>query len=381
MASLVALLVCTGGGVTGSLSGLFLLVIGVFGGYTLQRVHNQSISEVKADVTNQQSKINRLQSYIIPLESIHNKVIPIWSRQIETSRAQTEQAIVELTQRFYGMQNRLEQVINGSKVEINRFTDGSGMIDLFNVSHESLQSVISSLQSDLKEEEELLDKLRAVASQTEELDAMAAGVGQIAEQINLLALNAAIEAARAGEYGRGFAVVADEVRKLASQSAETGGNIRSKVDAIAASMNSTLEKAEHYSASSRENTQTGKDTIESVFCSLRETITSLQQDGEGLRTAGDGIRNEISEVLVSLQFQDRVNQILTHVREDFEKLADAINAYILGYDGNGESVPLDVDSLVGVLMANYTTDEERDNHGNDNAVVKTSSSASELTFF
>ena len=148
------------------------------------------------------------------------------------------------------------------------------MVELFRESHESLQTVIGSLEAALREEEKLLNQLREVASQTEQLDSMAAGVGQIADQINLLALNAAIEAARAGDYGRGFAVVAHEVRQLASQSSQTGENIRSKVDTITASMHAALAVAEKYSLSSKENTQSGKDTIESVFSRLQVTITT-----------------------------------------------------------------------------------------------------------
>ena len=114
---------------------------------------------------------------------------------------------------------------------------------------------------------------------------------------------------------------------------------------------------------------------------LQETITTLQEDSEGLRSTGDGIRNEISEVLVSFQFQDRVSQILTHVIEDFDKITHQIETYSRQRNGDGVLIPLDMDSLVGEIEENYSTDEERNNHGNDSAVVSTSGSASELTFF
>ncbi len=361
--------------------GLTLLVSGIVGGFYLKRIHDASLRAVEAQKITAQPEIEQLKIYTDPYESILSRVMPIWSRQIETSRSQTEQSVVELTQRFSGMKNRLEQVISSSVNGADRFTGSSGVIDSLDTNHASLQTVINSLESALKDEEALLEQMRDAAAQAGELDALAVSVGQIAEQINLLALNAAIEAARAGDYGRGFAVVADEVRKLASQSSATGKNIRGKVDSITVSMSSTLETAEQFSSLSAANTQLGKETIKSVFSNLHETITALQDDGVGLRSAGDAIRQEISDVLVSLQFQDRVSQILMHVREDFESLSNALNSYIPDQDDSGMIKPLDVDSLIGEMLANYTTGEERENLGGDNAVIEKSGSASELTFF
>ncbi len=375
--SCASLLISTGLSLTSGLIAITLLLMGFYGGFKLKHVHEKACGEIQDQCDSNGKEILELKANADPYNSIFNQVMPIWSRQIETSRATTEESVLELTQRFSGMINLLQQVIDSSASGSDRLTGGGGVIGSLDSSHASLQKVIHSLEADLQEEEALLEKMRAAASQAQELDAMAASVGQIAEQINLLALNAAIEAARAGEYGRGFAVVADEVRKLASQSSATGKNIRSKVDSISGSMNSTLETAEKFSVLSAENTQLGKDTIESVFSSLQETITTLQEDGVGLRSVGDGIQKDISEVLVSLQFQDRVSQILMHVREDFESLSEALNAHADSQSGE----PLNVDSIIHQMLANYTTGEERDNIGNNKADVEKSGAASELTFF
>ncbi len=381
LVSFLSLLIGMGFSLTSGLMGLALLIAGFFGGFRLKQIYDVACSAVQAERDSSRDEILRLKSCTGPYESILSKVLPIWDRQIETSRATTEESVMDLTQRFSGMKNLLQQVIDSSVSGADRLTGGSGVIDSLDSSHASLQKVIHALEADLQEEEALLEKMRDAATQAQELDAMAASVGQIAEQINLLALNAAIEAARAGEYGRGFAVVADEVRKLASQSSATGKNIRSKVDSISGSMSSTLDTAEKFSKLSVENTQHGKETIESVFSNLQETITALQEDGVGLRSVGDGIQKDISEVLVSLQFQDRVSQILMHVRDDLENLGEALNAHITSQNEDGVAEPLDVDVLINQMLINYTTGEERDNIGNNNAAIEKSGAASELTFF
>ncbi len=381
LAALAALLLSPGGLLAGGITGFVLLVLGSGGGYALLKSYRRAISAVESRQQGMQDETARLDRYAESLESIHQKVTPIWSRQIETSRAQSEESIVDLTSRFSEMYQQIEQVVNSSDAGYKGLTDGQEMSTVFEDANNTLNGALGSIEQAFTEQADMLDQVKSLAVQISELDEMAAGVGNIADQINLLALNAAIEAARAGEQGRGFAVVADEVRKLAAQSSAVGQEIRSKVDFINENTSETVDGVEHYAKSSTKTAALGKEVIESVFARMQEMLDTIQADSATLRDTGEDIRKKISSVLVTFQFQDRVSQILAHVVEDFVRLDSRIGTYSQNRKTREDISPLDIDAIVAEFESSYTTDEERKNHRSEDAVVEKSSSASELTFF
>ncbi len=339
--------------------GAALLIAGIVSGMYLKKTTDTSIRNTRAECKN---KIDKLQTYVGSLENLCMHTLPVLSRQIESSNIQTEESITGLSTSFSSLSSRLGDVISASQNRSENLGDGHGMISLFSVSRDSLQSVIDSLESSLSLENRLLNEVQGLATQAYELNEMAGAVGQIADQINLLALNAAIEAARAGEHGRGFAVVADEVRKLASMSAETGQQMIEKVSNIGDAVSDTLKQAENSISHNRLAVDDGKGTIESVFARLQGTIETLQDDSSSLRSTSEDIRDEISSVIVNLQFQDRVSQILNHAINDISGIASKVNISHKQRIDSGVLNPVDYEVHAQEMAAAYTTDEQRHNH-------------------
>ncbi len=124
----------------------------------------------------------------------------------------------------------------------------------------------------------LQEKVRAIATQTQEIQELVAKIADIARsvsdlaaQTNMLALNAALEAVRAGEPGKGFGVVAGEIRKLADQSKASAENINALVadiqgatSSVAIATDEGLTKVDLGARTARETTEAFKGVAEAI---------------------------------------------------------------------------------------------------------------------
>lgn len=317
-------------------------------------------------------EIEDLSSCRCGLNPVCRGVLPIWAGQIEVARNQTEQAITELAVRFADISQRVERAVSTTQ---DGTADQNNLVALLGSSQRELDAIVASLRSALASKELLLHEVMELANLTEQLQAMAQDVGNIAKQTNLVALNAAIEAARAGEVGRGFAVVADEIRKLSSHSGETGRRIGETVDTVNTAIASTLAISRQYAQQDEATVTHSGQVIEQVIQRFRGATTTLLDSSDELRKESQSVGQEISQVLVSLQFQDRVSQVLGLVRNDLEKLHQTLGQQ----DRAGEQIPLDADAWLEQLAGTYTMPELHSVHRG--SARGAPDNESEITFF
>ena len=178
---------------------------------------------------------------------------------------------------------------------IDRFV---GMVQNLKQSNDKVAGNFSEIHSQVETAGQLLNDINTITSQTD-----------------LLALNAAIEAARAGEAGRGFAVVADEVRSLSQRTSTFSEQIRTLLTDIESSLgcvNTSIEAASQTDLSladrSREIAQQMWDDIESLN-------TRAASQSHAIADISEKIHQLVMEGVVSLQFEDIVNQLLVQIRE------------------------------------------------------------------
>ena len=278
-------------------------------------------------------------------------VLPILGRHIETARGQTEEAIAELTGQFSVLVARLNELVGESGASIARGEED--MKAVTRASEQALAEIVASLRGAQQRHRAMLDEVRVLTGYTEELQKMAAEVDAIAGQTNLLALNAAIEAARAGEAGRGFAVVADEVRSLSIRSSATSKSMADKVNIINRAILDTFSDSEQASAEDDKELDQAEAALRKLLSQFDGTAESLTRAVDSTRTEGEGVRSEIEQMLVSLQFQDRTSQILRQVCDNLEEFGRTLARV-------GD--PIDVDAWLARMARSYAMLEQHLNH-------------------
>ncbi|WP_051303584.1 methyl-accepting chemotaxis protein [Psychromonas aquimarina] len=335
-----------------------LLVTIIFTAVLLvSKVNSKNLIQYQSLLAKQEPQNLKIEQAVSDFEHLFVEVIPVIEKQINVSKDFVEKEITTLTDTFVLMTEQISQI------EANQSGGRGSLIDhLLTDSKAVLLQVFEELNRLNDAEMSMVEEIRTLSAHTLQLDEMAKEVRSVAENINLLALNAAIEAARAGEQGRGFAVVADEVRKLAQSSAATGKRISSTVSAINDAMKSTLATVEVTRNSDEKSICELETHIEGVLSEIKESLTLFEKSTEILTENNCKVQEDIYQVITTLQFQDRVCQMLEHAKSnlnDLLKIAAGHHAVKL-QDKAQQSIS--VKEIMDSMELRYTMPEELLNH-------------------
>ncbi len=301
-----------------------------------------------------------------------SQVTPVWSKQSQLVRQQTENAVVNLTDKFH----QLLQMLSGEQQQQHQ-PQNQQLVSMIRQSEQKLLAMTALLVSAQQNRLRMLQEVQQLAKVTEALQSMTSEVGDIAAQTNLLALNAAIEAARAGESGRGFAVVATEVRALSNRSSEAGKRIKERVAEVTQALTKVVHDSEGQVEQEQQIIVQTEQTIHGVMADYENAVQAITSANQHLNEQSGYVQQQLSDVVVNLQFQDRASQIISHVIADMDKLATAASQIRQQLSTGQLPDPISVAQWLAQLEQTYTTLEQVQAHSGR----QTSSSADEVTFF
>jgi methyl-accepting chemotaxis protein len=276
--------------------------------------------------------------------------------------------------------NRLDAASLASQNSVNGddYLQG-GIIELLQVSQLELGTITTALGASLEDKGKLLRSIEDLSDFTEQLSNMALEISSIARHTNILAINAAIQAAQSGNTARGFSVIASEIRQLSQSSGDYGKQITDTITSVNKAIKDTLTNSRKFARQDEETLDNAEQIIAVVLKRFKQAVVGLTNSEELLRVENNAINHEISDVCVSLQFQDRVSQILTHVGDDLNKLKQHLNT--LNNTETSERLPcsVNVEQWLQDLVKTYTMEEQIAVH--DGAKIDIKTNENNITFF
>jgi CHASE3 domain sensor protein len=179
------------------------------------------------------SSVGRIQSSSAELQSAANQQATATKEQA-TAMSEISTTISELLATSRQIAESAQRVAQIAAQTATAARSGDATVT---TAHESISAIRH--QVDL-----IVNHMLELGKQSQEIGAVLDIVAELAEQTNILAINATIEAAGASDAGKRFAVVADEIRKLADRVAGSTKEIRTLIEEVRSSVNTTVMTTE-----------------------------------------------------------------------------------------------------------------------------------------
>lgn len=314
-----------------------------------------------ADQQHQVSAIDTLVQPVVAQLNTHARIIPVLANQLKEVTEQTEQAALDMGDKFMGIVSRARRQAENASGALSGLGATEGDTSLINVTRRTFGEVMASLEMLTTAAAETRSDMEVITRDAGSIRKIVTEIEYIAQQTNLLALNAAIEAARAGEAGKGFSVVADEVRKLSDRSNTAADKIKKLIAKIESDMGTIYQKTEKNAEENAAKSVDAGMAVDETLTTLETVMNEAKDRLDGLTTETEALAKDISGIIVSMQFQDITRQRIEHVIEPLLKIKRESEAVLQQITSMSESMHHQSNELAASWFDKmYTMESERE---------------------
>lgn len=288
-------------------------------------------------------------------------VLPVARAQLADAGTQIEQAVAAVGANFSNMVREAKQTVSeatrllgGGHAEAQ---SGAGVESALSTSRATLEDLLARIVQDGQTCHSLVDRMQRLERDMGAILKSLGDVDQIAFATTILALNAKIEAAHMGDRGQGFEIVAQEMSSQAHRSEAITATIRDTILRLSGDSQAVRSELAALTCADRGNVASLQENVSRAMGVLEQAHGEMKESLSGAAERGESLAREISQAVMMLQFQDRVNQQLVHVAEALESMQAGV-APRLAALGDGVNDALAETQLAG----SYTMASERRVH-------------------
>jgi len=228
-----------------------------------------------------------------PLPQLMLGVLPAWSNNVELARTQTQEAIDNLTQRFVGIHQRL-----GGAVSLAAGGKNGDVLLVIQNAAQQLGGVATALEEVLATRDALLTKIETLGQFNDEIRELANRAAQLTGLKTVPDLLTA-------QQSEGEAA-----EQTAAQAADIGRQIAAKTKIVKQQIQTALVAANQLNSDAGRMIDNSRAVIAHVIADFRQSALKLSGTVGQLEEENREVDQEVCDILVNLQFQDRISQII-----------------------------------------------------------------------
>jgi methyl-accepting chemotaxis protein len=281
-------------------------------------------------------------------------ILGVMGTQLTETANQIEAAVVEVCGKFQSMASRARAGINSAAELLSGGLDsnGSSVESLIAEAGRTIEALLVHTQDSAAVSTSAIERIQRVQQATDLIAKSLTQLDDITLGNRLLAVNARIQAVYAGDKAAGFGGVANEISLQAKRSAEIVELIRSVSSDLREVASSALTDLQSMVTEDQRAYQKSKLEVDRVLEDFRLMHNSTREFISKMQEQSRGVAQEIAGAVRSLQFQDRVNQRISHVVDELERIKSELRAHCADVD-------LDTQGILKHLSSTYTMHEER----------------------